>query len=78
MTECGEGREGLLAGREVGVGEEAGEMGDKKGHPRYVAQGEMGRDEVVKLKEEERGEHEALKRRWREARDRSPSGSDSD
>ena len=57
MTECGEGREGLLPGVEVGVRMqkvegETGEIGDKKGHPRYLVEGEMGRDEVVKLKEE--------------------------
>ena len=60
MTECGEGVEGLLLGTEVGVGEqkveeEAGEIGNKKAHPRYLVEGEMRRDEVVKLKEEEGG-----------------------
>ena len=77
MTECGEGREGLLAGREVGVGEEAGEIGDEKAHPGYLVEGEMGRDELVKLKEE-RGVDGALKQQWRDTFDRSPSGSDSD
>ena len=56
VTECGERREGLLLGTEVGVGEkveeEAGETRDKKAHPGYLVEGEMGRDEVVKLKEE--------------------------
>ena len=59
MMECGEGREGLLPGTEVGVGEkveeEAGEIGDEKSHPGYLGEGEMGRDEVAKLKEEEGG-----------------------
>ena len=59
MMECGEGREGLLPGMEVGVGmlkvEEAGEIGDKEAHPGYLGEGEMGRDELAKL-EEERGE----------------------
>ena len=60
----GEGRSASRYGGGVGeqkVEEEAGETGDKKGRPRYLVEEEMRRDEVVKLKEEERGEGEALK-----------------
>ena len=73
MMECGEGREGLLPGTEVGVGEkveeEAGEIGDEKSHPGYLREGEMGRNEVAKLKEEEgggRGSTAAMERHTRQ------------
>ena len=61
VTEGGEGKADPRLGQGVEVGEEAGETGDKKGRPRYLVEEEMRRDEVVKLKEEERGEGEALK-----------------
>ena len=50
MTECGKGREGPLLATQVGIGEKAGETGDKERPPRYLVEGQLGRDKVVKLK----------------------------